>query len=101
MPDGWFVCLTGQLEDSKGHSRAQIPCLGGLPVLGLAFSNASRTDTRTHIMIFLRPEIIKTFDDYKQISQNQEALYKDAASLPVLKEEIDEGMNWVKTPENE
>lgn len=101
VPDGWFVCLTGQLSDSKVHFRNQIPCLGGLPLVGLAFSNTSRTNARTHVIIFISPKIIKTFEDYKQISNNQEELFKDVNSLPVVKEEIDEGISWVKTPENE
>lgn len=101
VPDGWFVCLTGQILDNKAHTWSGIPCLGGLPVIGAAFSNTSRVNSRTNLMIFIRPQIIKTFEDYKQISQNQEDLLKDRSGRAVHKEEIDEGFNWVKTPENE
>jgi type II secretory pathway component GspD/PulD (secretin) len=101
VPDGWFVCLTGQLLDTKTRAWNGIPCLGGLPVIGAAFSNTSRSNTRSNLMVFIRPEIIKTFEDYKRISQNQEDLLKDRSGRAVHREEIDEGFNWVKTPENE
>jgi len=101
VPDGHFICLTGQLQDSKSHTRNQIPCLGGLPLIGLAFQNAARTLQKDNLMIFVKPTIMKTFDEYKQLTQNQEDLMKDTSGLPVLKEELDEGLDWVKTPDNE
>ncbi len=101
VPDSHFICLTGQLSDTTTHQRNQIPCLGGLPLVGLAFQNNTRTKSKDNIIIFVRPQIVKTFDQYKQITQNQEDLFKDAAGLPVMAEEMDEGLDWVKTPENE
>ncbi len=101
VPDGHFVCLTGQIRESKAHNRTQIPCLGGLPIIGAAFGTTDRTNDRNNIIIFLRPQIIKTFDDYRGITQHQEDLFRERAGLPALKEEFDEGLDLVKTPENE
>lgn len=101
VPDGHFVCLTGQINESKTHNRQQIPCLGGLPLIGAAFGNTQRVNDRENIIIFMRPQIVKTFDEYKRITEHQEDLYKSRASLPVVKEAIDDGIDMVKTPENE
>ncbi len=46
VPDRHFVCLTGMISDSKTHFKSGIPCLGGLPVIGAAFSENDRTDTK-------------------------------------------------------
>ena len=101
VPDGHFVCLTGQINETKAHVRQQIPCLGGLPLIGAAFANTSRLNQRDNIIIFMRPQIIKTFDDYKKITENQQTLFIDRGGLPVIKEWMDEGIDMVKTPDNE
>ncbi len=101
VPDGAFVCLTGQVNESKIHTSQRIPCLGGLPLIGAAFANTGRINDRENIIIFLRPQIVKSFDEYKEITEHQEDLFRTRAHLPVLKEAYDEGLDLVKTPENE
>ena len=101
VPNNYFVALSGMLDDSKTHFKTGIPCLGGLPVIGAIFSENDRTAYKDNIIIFVRPQIINTYEDYKKITEHQEWLYKDNARLPVLKESFDEGIDMVKLPENE
>lgn len=101
VPNNFFIALSGMINDSKTHFRTAIPCLGGLPVIGALFSENDRTASKSNILIFIRPQIVKTYAEYKQITEHQEWLYKDNARLPVLKEEFDEGLDMVKLPENE
>ncbi len=101
VPNEHFVVLSGMLHDTKIHYRTGIPCLGGLPVIGALFSENDRRNSKTNVIIFVRPHIINTYTEYKAITEHQEWLYKDQASLPVLKEEFDAGLDFVKTPENE
>jgi type II secretory pathway component GspD/PulD (secretin) len=101
VPSGLFVCLTGQLDNEKRHDRTQIPCLGGIPRIGGLFANTGRTNQRTNVVIFIRPEIIDRFDDYQKLSSRQEELFMEASSLPNVQETIQEGIGWVKMPEDE
>ncbi|HSW86639.1 MAG TPA: secretin N-terminal domain-containing protein [Rhabdochlamydiaceae bacterium] len=101
VPDKHFLALSGMLQDSKIHNRQGIPCLGGLPVIGAFFSQNNRTDSRSNLIMFIRPHIVNSVEEYRQITENQEALFREVAKLPILKEEIDEGIDWVKTPEDE
>jgi type III secretion protein C len=101
VPNNHFVALSGMINDSKTHYRTAIPCLGGLPVVGFLFSENDRTAVKQNIIIFVRPQIITSYQEYKAITEHQEWLYKDNARLPVLKEEFDEGIDMVKLPENE
>jgi type II secretory pathway component GspD/PulD (secretin) len=101
VPDNYFVALSGMINDSKTHFRTAIPCLGGLPVIGALFSENDRAASKANVIIFVRPQIVKSYAEYKQITEHQEWLYKDNATLPVLKEEFDESLDLVKTPENE
>jgi type III secretion protein C len=101
VPDNYFVALSGMIDDTKTHFKSSIPCLGGIPVLGLFFSENDRVANKENVIIFVRPQIVKTYAEYKQITEHQEWLYKDNARLQVLKEEFDEGIDLVKVPENE
>ncbi len=101
VPDQHFVVLSGMIQDTKSRYKSAIPCLGGLPVIGAIFSENDRNDAKVNLIIFLRPQIINTYDDYKKITDEQECLYKDQAVMPVLKEEFDAGIDIVKRPDDE
>ena len=101
VPNNHFVALSGMIDDSKTHFRTAIPCLGGLPVIGMLFSENDRLAEKQNVIIFMRPQIINTYQDYKAITDHQELLYKDNARLPVLKEEFNEGLYMVKLPGTE
>lgn len=101
VPNKYFVVLSGMITDTKVHFKSSIPCLGGIPVIGAAFSENDRGDSKDNIIIFVRPHIINSFEEYKEITEHQEDVYKDQAVLPILKEEFDAGIDVVKTPENE
>lgn len=102
VPDDKFLVLSGMIEDSKLIQRTGIPCLGSLPVVGLLFSQNNRTNTKgPNIIIFVRPKIINSVEDYKKATEHQEWLFKDQAKIPLLKEGFDEGLDLVKLPEDE
>ncbi len=101
VPNEHFVVLSGMIQDTKTRYRSSVPCLGGLPVIGLLFSENDRVNQKNNVMIFLRPHIIASHEDYKRLTEHQEWLYKDQVRLPVVKEDFDEGIDYVKTPENE
>ncbi len=101
VPNDHFIILSGMIQDTKTHFKSGIPCLGGLPVLGVFFSENDRSDSKDNLVIFLRPHIINSFEDYKALTSHQEKLYKEQATLPALKEDFDEAINLVKQPENE
>lgn len=96
VPDNHFLVLSGMIQDTKNHFRSGIPCLGGLPVVGVLFSESDRADNKTNVIIFLRPIIINSFEDYDKLTEEQEAMYKNQASVQELKEEFDEGTEMIK-----
>ncbi len=101
VPDNHFVILSGLINDTTTHFKSSIPCLGGLPVIGLAFSENDRLATKKNLIFFLRPHIINSFDDYKALTDKQESTFRNNAGLPILREELDQFIDIVKTPENE
>jgi len=97
VPDKAFLIISGQIDNSLTRTRTSIPCLGGLPIIGAAFSQNDSLDNKTSVIVFVRPHIIKSFDVYKEITQSQEDLHR-AQTDDV--EAFDAGLELVKTPDD-
>lgn len=76
VPNKHFLVLSGMIRNAKGNQKVGLPCLGGLPWIGAAFSKTMKHDEKRNVIIFVRPHIIKSIDDYRQITDHQEDLYK-------------------------
>lgn len=76
VPDKHFLVLSGMIRNAKSHHKAGLPCLGGLPIIGAAFSKTREHDEKRNVIIFVRPSIIHTFEEYKKITSKQEELYR-------------------------
>lgn len=72
VPDKNFLVLSGMIKNSKTRKKTGIPCLGSLPLIGAAFSKTKISNEKKNIIVFVRPQIIHNFDEYKKISQTQE-----------------------------
>ena len=100
VPSKHFVALSGMITDTKTHFKSGIPCLGGLPVVGALFSENDRLNARDNLIFFIRPVIIDSIEEYEQITQYQEDLYKEQGSKQIVKEEIDDAIDWVRGAED-
>ena len=76
VPDNHFLVLSGMGRKARSIQRMGIPCLGGLPVLGAAFSKNKRMTEKRNVLIFVRPHIINEFDEWKKITEAQEGYCK-------------------------
>ena len=84
------------MQDSKTYHKTGVPCLGGLPLIGAAFSDNEKNENITNLVIFVRPHIIKSFDTYQEITERQEDLYRSQTNA----EDFDAGLEIVKTPDD-
>lgn len=75
LPSGFFLVISGLLQDEDKNIRLQTPCLGGIPLLGAFFVNKSNTDTKRNTMIFIRPQIIDTEDDIQRITKHNQDIW--------------------------
>lgn len=97
VPDKAFLILSGQIDNTLTSTRTSIPCLGGLPLIGAAFSQNDSLSNKNSVIIFVRPHIIKSFDVYKEITTHQEDLHR-AQTDDV--EAFEAGLELVKTPDD-
>lgn len=98
VPDKHFLVLSGMIRNSRAQHKAGLPCLGGLPLIGAAFSKTKKHDEKRNVIIFVRPHIIRSFEDYSKLTQQQEDAYRSQADA----KDFDAGINLVApaTPES-
>jgi general secretion pathway protein D len=60
---GQTVLLAGLISEQHNNTRNGIPLLDQIPGLGDAFSHQDNTKTRTELIIFIRPQIIRDGTD--------------------------------------
>ncbi len=68
VDDGQILVLGGLIEDRYTDNRSKVPLLGDIPYLGALFRSESRTKTRTNLMVFLRPVVMRDADTANRIS---------------------------------
>jgi len=59
IDDGAILVLGGLIDDRYEDSKSKVPLLGDLPWVGGLFRSESRTKTRTNLMVFLRPVVLR------------------------------------------
>lgn len=82
IDDGQIIVLGGLLEDNVTLTTNSVPGLGSLPVIGSLFRYDSRKRTKTNLMVFLRPYVVRdanrtagvTMDRYDYMRRAQGAV---------------------------
>jgi general secretion pathway protein D len=66
---GQTVLLAGLISEQQSGGRNGIPILDEIPGFGDAFSHQNKTGTRTELIIFIRPQIIRNGTDAHHIAE--------------------------------
>ncbi len=96
--DSDIVVLGGLVKDDVQDSTQGVPILSGIPLLGRLFRNDVVTVTKSNLLVFIRPTIIRDDEDLKgataekyrfireqQIERRERGLiFLDDGNLPVL-----------------
>lgn len=98
--NGQVIVLGGLIKDDVQDSAQKVPLLGDIPVVGRLFRSNSTTKTKTNLMVFLRPVIVRdnrvlsgaTGEKYRYIRDAQLDVrargsdFLDKKELPLLPE---------------
>ena len=60
VDDGGMLVLGGLIEDRLTESESRVPLLGKIPVIGALFRVRSTQKTKTNLMVFIRPRVLRT-----------------------------------------
>jgi general secretion pathway protein D len=66
---GQTVLLAGLIQDEVDKSRQGVPVLNQLPFVGGAFGTTGKSDRRTELIIFIRPQIIRDGVDASMVAE--------------------------------
>ena len=89
VDDGQIVVLGGLIQDSFTDNANKVPYIGDIPVAGALFRYDTRQRTKTNLMVFLKPTIVRsgaatnslTADRYDYIMGEQQNLKPEERPL--------------------
>ncbi|MFL5311635.1 MAG: type II secretion system secretin GspD [Myxococcales bacterium] len=73
VKDQETVVLGGLIQERTVKGVSKVPFLGSLPILGWLFRNENTTRTKTNLLLFLTPYIIRDQSDYRRIFERKMA----------------------------
>lgn len=68
VADGEIVALGGLIDENERRTLEKTPLLGDIPLLGNLFRSRSNNLTKTNLMVFIRPTIVKTDADAARLT---------------------------------
>lgn len=77
VDDGAMVVLGGLLDQNHEMRLEKIPLLGDIPGLGALFRSRSRGSSKTNLMVFLRPTIVRNGADAQRHSAQRYGYLRD------------------------
>jgi general secretion pathway protein D len=78
-----IVVLGGLIENSQDRNHNSMPFLGGIPVLGWLFKSRNDTATRSNLMIFIKPTILRDQNEAANESNlNYRYMLEQEGALP-------------------
>jgi general secretion pathway protein D len=92
IDDGGVVVLGGLISNAHNQSGQRVPLLGSIPILGNLFRTRQAESTRTNLMIFIRPKILRdaqqaafqTDSKYNYMRDEQTKYNKGQFEIPLL-----------------
>ena len=66
--DGEIIVLGGLIEQTDSTVNSKVPFLGDIPVAGNLFKSEGRSNTRTNLMIFIKPTIVRSRGDAQTVT---------------------------------
>lgn len=81
VEDGSIVMLGGLMQDSFSQGQDKVPLLGDIPIMGNLFKSQTRSHSKTNLMIFLRPIVMRDADSSNSLAMDR---YREIRSLQSL-----------------
>ncbi|ALC15364.1 type II secretion system protein GspD [Desulfuromonas soudanensis] len=84
--DGRTVVLGGLIRNNEQVTISKVPFLGDIPGLGWLFKRKTNSNTKTNLLIFITPKIVKNADDLEKVTQSSRRSMDDFQEgiLPAL-----------------
>ena len=71
VEDGQVIALGGLIQDDLSDTTTGVPFLSRLPLIGALFRSQSKSSTKSSLVVFLKPTIIRTPDQLIALSKEK------------------------------
>jgi len=71
VDDGQIIVLGGLIEDSYNDGVQKVPLLGDIPWIGSLFRSENKNRSKTNLLVFLRPYVMRTAGATDRITQDR------------------------------
>ena len=71
VDEGQIVVLGGLIQDSVTSGEDRVPVLGSIPLIGALFRYETRRRSKTNLMVFIRPYIMRTASASQGLTQDR------------------------------
>ena len=85
VDNGQIIVIGGLIRDESADTTKKVPCVGNVPILGWLFKNFAGTNTKTNLLIFISPQIIRTAEDLEKATAKKKK--ESEENLQKLKKE--------------
>lgn len=77
VDDGEILAIGGLLNDDERRTIERVPLLSDIPLLGELFKSRSRTRSKTNLMVFIRPTILRSREDNAALTARRYGYIRD------------------------
>lgn len=77
VDDGEILAIGGLLNDDERKTIERIPLLSDIPLIGELFKSRSRSRTKTNLMVFIRPTILRSREDNAALTARRYGYIRD------------------------
>jgi general secretion pathway protein D len=78
IDDGQIIALGGLIDENERRTIERVPLLSDIPGVGELFKSRSRNRTKTNLMVFIRPTIVRNAADAQRLAGERYTYIRDA-----------------------
>lgn len=71
VDEGQIIVLGGLIQDSVSNGQDKVPVLGDVPLMGNLFRHETRRRTKTNLMVFIRPYVLRDGQAHQGLTQDR------------------------------
>ena len=88
VQDGQTIMIGGLIREDVSDTRAGIPLLSRIPILGYLFGATNKTDHRNELIILLTPRVIKKEEDARAVTSDYIDTITETGKGKITREEL-------------
>lgn len=77
VDDGEILAIGGLLNDDERKTIERIPLLSDIPLVGELFKSRSRSRSKTNLMVFIRPTVLRNREDNAALTARRYGYIRD------------------------